>query len=225
VHIRIDGVVQGVGFRPFVRRLAARHALAGFVGNDDQGVFIEAEGDEASLLSFVRALRTEAPPLASIVAVDVARIAPVGGRAFDIVDSHRTGDRRARVAPDTATCADCVGELFDPTNRRFLYPFINCTNCGPRFTIVRDVPYDRADTTMADFAMCSVCAREYHDPDDRRYHAQPVCCPACGPSLWFEQPAGSRLGAYHLAVLARDAGTVARLRARKHREERPFALP
>jgi len=184
-RIRVAGIVQGVGFRPFVHALAAEFGLAGFVGNDESGVLIEVEGPPAALTGFVAAIRERPPSLAVVTGVDVAPVAVVGDASFTIAPSSARGPRSTLISPDTATCADCLRELCDPADRRFRYPFINCTNCGPRFTIVTGVPYDRASTTMAPFPMCAECAREYADPADRRFHAQPVCCPACGPSLRF----------------------------------------
>jgi hydrogenase maturation protein HypF len=181
----VAGIVQGVGFRPFVHGLAAELGLAGFVGNDETGVLIEAEGPPAALSEFVAALRDRPPALAVVTDVAVTPLPPAGDAAFAIVASTACGPRTTLVSPDTATCADCLAELADPTDRRYRYPFTNCTNCGPRFTIVARVPYDRPFTTMAPFPMCADCAREYGDPADRRFHAQPVCCPACGPRLWF----------------------------------------
>jgi hydrogenase maturation protein HypF len=184
-RIRVEGIVQGVGFRPFVCGLAAEHGLAGFVGNDEAGVFIEAEGPLSIVDMFVGDLRRRAPVLAVIERLRTSRRRPTGQRGFRIVTSAGGGARRALVSPDMATCADCLAELWNPDDRRYRYPFINCTNCGPRFTILTDVPYDRAVTTMRDFPMCAECAYEYADPANRRFHAEPVCCPACGPSLRF----------------------------------------
>jgi hydrogenase maturation protein HypF len=246
-RVRVEGIVQGVGFRPFVHALAGRLGLAGLVGNDAGGVFVEVEGAAETVERFLQALAAEAPPLAVIERVTATRLAPTGAEGFAIAPSRAGGERQALVSPDTATCADCLAELADPADRRYRYPFINCTNCGPRFTIVRDVPYDRPATTMAAFAMCPDCAREYHDPADRRFHAQPVCCPACGPSLALVdregRPAGGGplagaaarlragsvvavkgLGGYHLAADAASEPAVAALRARKHREDKPFAV-
>src|SRR5262249_33358610 len=181
--IRVEGIVQGVGFRPFVYSLATGLGLGGLVGNDVDGVFAEVEGPPTAVREFLRSLETNAPPLARIGRITATDLPPAGTAACRIVASDQVGARRTLVAADTATCADCLRELSDPADRRFGYPFINCTNCGPRFTIVRDVPYDRPLTTMAGFAMCERCAAEYHDPADRRFHAQPTCCPACGPRL------------------------------------------
>ena len=243
----MEGTVQGVGFRPFVHGLATRLGLAGLVRNDAGGVVVEVEGDPERVAAFREALVRQAPPLAVVERVTVDATAPQGSTAFVIVPSSAEGDRRALVAPDVATCEDCLRELDDPADRRYRYPFVNCTNCGPRFTIVRDVPYDRPNTTMAGFPMCAECKEEYHDPTNRRFHAQPVCCPACGPSLRLLDAEGEPLagdpveraaelllaghvvavkglGGYHLAVDALLPDAVAALRARKRREEKPFAL-
>ncbi len=192
--VRVEGIVQGVGFRPFVYALAGRLGLGGLVGNDVDGVFIEVEGVPAAIDEFLTRLRRDAPPLARIGRVTTRALAPRGPGPFLIVASEPGGTRRALVSADSAACPDCLRELADPADRRFGYPFINCTNCGPRFTIVRDVPYDRALTTMAGFAMCAACAAEYHDPANRRFHAQPTCCPACGPALALLGPGGGAPG-------------------------------
>jgi hydrogenase maturation protein HypF len=245
--IRVEGTVQGVGFRPFVYSLATGLGLGGHVGNDADGVFAEVEGAPAAVDEFLAALERDAPPLARIERVATKNIPPNGSAAFEISPSGPGGPRNTLIAADSAMCADCLRELTDPADRRFGYPFINCTNCGPRFTIVTDVPYDRAATTMAAFAMCDRCAAEYHDPADRRFHAQPVCCPACGPRLSLRHPDGSAihgdpvqaaatllrrgqvlavkgLGGYHLAAGATHEAAAAALRARKHREDKPFAV-
>ena len=254
--VRVEGVVQGVGFRPFVYTLATGLGLTGLVGNDLDGVFVEVEGPLAAVSEFLLLLERDAPPLARIERVTTRAITPRRSASFAIAASEAAeppgpggaaGRRRTLVSADTATCADCLRELIDPADRRFGYPFINCTNCGPRFTIVRDVPYDRPLTTMAAFAMCEQCAAEYHDPADRRFHAQPTCCPACGPRLALLDPAGNALdgeplmraaellrqgrvlavkglGGYHLAADAACEEAVALLRARKHREDKPFAV-
>jgi hydrogenase maturation protein HypF len=247
LRVRVEGVVQGVGFRPFVHGLASELGLSGLVGNDTAGVFIEVEGLGEVLDRFVAALEDEAPPLAVIDRVATEVIAITRSRGFAIVASDPGGERQTLISPDTATCDACLAELFDPGDRRSRHPFINCTNCGPRFTIIRDVPYDRPLTTMAGFAMCADCRREYEDPGDRRFHAQPVCCPACGPSLCLLDRAGAPIsgdpvagavgllaagrvvavkgvGGYHLAVMAGSEPAVAALRSRKHREDRPFAV-
>jgi hydrogenase maturation protein HypF len=232
---RVEGVVQGVGFRPFVYGIARHHGLGGFVLNDGSGVLVEAEGGIDELDAFAIALRAAAPPLARIDAIRTEALAPVGELMFTIAASTATG-RSALVPADVATCDDCLRELFDPADRRYRYPFVNCTNCGPRFTIVRSVPYDRANTTMAGFPLCADCRREYDDPADRRFHAEPVCCPACGPrlSMPLERAvellregaivAVKGLGGWHLACDAASADAVAALRSRKHREEKPFAV-
>jgi hydrogenase maturation protein HypF len=243
--VRVEGVVQGVGFRPFVYALATGLGLTGLVGNDLDGVFAEVEGPAAAVGEFLRRLERDAPPLARIERVTATAITPrrPAEAGFVIAASDaQTGLRRTLVSADTATCADCLRELGDPADRRCNYPFINCTNCGPRFTIVRDVPYDRPLTTMAPFVMCERCAAEYHDPADRRFHAQPVCCPACGPRLALNDDATDPLraaaellrhgqilavkglGGYHLAADAGCEQAVAALRARKHREDKPFAV-
>lgn len=246
-RLRVAGVVQGVGFRPFVHALAGRLALSGLVGNDAAGVFIEIEGHPDTVTRFHEALRHEAPPLAVIERIVLEPLPPRGGHGFVIVTSRGNGSRRTLISPDTATCDDCLRELFDPADRRYRYPFVNCTNCGPRFTIIRDVPYDRPNTTMAGFPMCPACAAEYQDPADRRFHAQPVCCPDCGPSLRLSDRDGTDLpgdpveacaellrtgqivaikglGGYHLAVDARAETAASTLRSRKHREDKPFAV-
>ncbi len=247
VRVRVRGTVQGVGFRPYVYRLAGELGLAGFVFNDAHGVVAEVEGVDIAVEAFVARLGPEAPPLAVVEAVASEARPACGEHRFTIRESPLGETPDAPVTPDTAVCADCLRELRDPADRRFRYPFINCTNCGPRFTIVRGVPYDRPLTTMADFAMCPACRAEYEDPGDRRFHAQPNACPVCGPSLTLvgEAPAGigdaalagavaalrrgqilavKGIGGYHLACRADDERAVATLRARKHREEKPFAL-
>lgn len=253
VHARVAGIVQGVGFRPHAHRLAKELGLAGEVGNDARGVFVAVEGDHDRVEGFLARLVAEAPPLVRIDRIDTEWADPTGATGFAIVASTAGGDRTALVSPDVATCDDCRGEVADPGDRRHRYPFTNCTNCGPRYTIVRDVPYDRVNTTMAGFALCSACQSEYRDPSDRRFHAQPVCCPACGPSVTLlGGSAGGRperlaegddairataerlytggvvavkgLGGYHLAVLASDEAAARRLRSRKHREDKPFAI-
>ncbi len=236
VRARVEGTVQGVGFRPFVYRLAGELGLAGWVLNDERGVLLEIEGDAGSVSSFMRRLAADAPPLAVVERVRSEELTPVGESGFAIVASERHGDAYAPVSRDSATCDDCLRELFDPADRRYRYPFVNCTNCGPRFTIVRGVPYDRPLTTMAGFTMCDACRAEYEDPGDRRFHAQPNACPECGPSLSVPLPAirdhllagaivaVKGLGGYHLACRCDDEAAVAELRQRKHREEKPFAL-
>jgi hydrogenase maturation protein HypF len=236
VRVRVEGVVQGVGFRPYVHRLAAELGVAGFVRNDERGVVIEAEGAPDAVEALLARLPAEAPPMAVVDRVTREDIPPRGEGGFAIEPSERGVSADALVSPDAATCEACLRELFDPGDRRHRYPFINCTDCGPRFTIVRGVPYDRPLTTMAGFEMCARCAAEYHDPADRRFHAQPNACPACGPRL--DHPldevvaalaggaivAVKGIGGFHLACVASDERAVATLRARKHREEKPFAL-
>src|ERR671933_851499 len=180
-RFRVAGVVQGVGFRPFVYGLARRHELGGFVLNDGWGVVVEAEGPAATLDDFARALADEAPALARVETVAAEPMPPLGEREFRIETSVAASGRTALVPADVATCDDCLRELFDPGDRRYRYPFVNCTQCGPRFTIVRGVPYDRPLTTMAGFRLCAACRAEYDDPADRRFHAQPNACPRCGP--------------------------------------------
>ena len=245
---RVQGTVQGVGFRPFVARLAGEMELAGWVRNEGGAVALEIEGEPARLEQFGRRLLGEPPPAARVDAVAWHACAPTGERGFRIARS--TGEaRQPAIPPDLAMCAACAQEIDDPAARRHAYPFTNCTGCGPRFTIARGLPYDRARTSMAGFAMCPDCAREHGDPGDRRYHAQPIACPACGPTLALRDPAGALLarggealdhaiealrrgrilalqgvGGYQLLVDAGDQGAVQRLRARKHRPEKPLAV-
>jgi hydrogenase maturation protein HypF len=251
VRARIEGTVQGVGFRPYVYRLADELGVAGHVLNDSRGVVVEVEAPEETVERFLARLPAEAPPLATVERVTAEQVEELGERGFSIRESPAGGVPRAAVTPDSATCGDCLAELFDPADRRYRYPFTNCTNCGPRFTIVQDVPYDRPNTTMAAFAMCRACRAEYEDPADRRFHAQPNACPDCGPQVRlayaggraFADP-GARdaveaaaralrdgaivavkgIGGFHLACLARDEDAVAELRGRKQREDKPFAL-
>ena len=242
--------MQGVGFRPFVYALACKHGLAGTVRNDAEGVRIEVEGEPEELERFRRALEEEAPPLAVIEAVEWRPLAARGAAGFRIEESREGPRRQALVSPDVATCGDCLAELLDPDDRRYRYPFTNCTNCGPRFTITRQVPYDRATTTMARFEMCPDCRREYDDPTNRRFHAQPNACPICGPQVKLLDRFGhglqakqedrirhaarmlrgraivaiKGLGGYHLACDPFDERAVKTLRARKVRQDKPFAL-
>jgi hydrogenase maturation protein HypF len=249
LRLQVAGVVQGVGFRPFVYRLALRHGLAGWVRNSAGDVQIEVEGGPAALDAFVRELRSEAPPLARIELVETETCVPAGWETFTIRESRDEPDRRQPVAPDVALCAACERELFDQANRRYRYPFITCTDCGPRFTVIEAMPYDRERTSMRAFAQCPECLREYRTPGDRRYHSETNSCPACGPRLWLERPGGRPLapfadplasaarllragavvalrglGGFHLAVDATNEAAVERLRARKHREAKPFAV-
>ena len=246
LRITIHGVVQGVGFRPFVYRLAHRLGVDGSVANNGDGVLIHAGGGSAALDRFVAALREEAPPASRIVRVS-AMPAEQPEPGFRILASAREGRPSTQIAPDIAVCEDCLAEIRDPGNRRHRYPFTNCTNCGPRFSIVEHVPYDRAHTSMRVFALCPECEREYHDPLDRRFHAQPNACPVCGPRLcWLDgngqavdgdpltltahalaegQVVAIRgLGGFHLAVDAASEEAVARLRQRKHRPSKPLAV-
>jgi hydrogenase maturation protein HypF len=234
--VTVRGTVQGVGFRPFVYRLAARHSLGGWVRNSTGAVEIEVEGDPDGLRRFVAQLTAEAPPLAAIDEVRTSAMPARGERGFQIERSRRDAGEFQPVAPDAATCDDCVRELFDPDDRRFRYPFVNCTNCGPRFTIIEALPYDRPATTMRAFRMCEACRREYDDPGDRRFHAQPNACWDCGPRLSTPVEtavaalraglvvAVKGLGGYQLACDARDEEAVVRLRRRKRRPSKPFAV-
>jgi hydrogenase maturation protein HypF len=234
-RFRVKGVVQGVGFRPFVYGLAHRQGLGGFVLNDGDGVVIEAEGTPTLLDGFLALLREEAPELARLDSLSVEQLRADGQGEFEILPSSAAGSS-ALIPPDVATCDECLRELFDPADRRYRYAFVNCTRCGPRFTIVRSVPYDRANTTMACFPMCANCRREYEDPANRRFHAEPTCCPACGPQLSMPVEdavallregailAVKGLGGYHLACDAANEPVVARLRGRKVREAKPFAV-
>lgn len=247
VRLHVTGVVQGVGFRPFVHRLALRFGLAGWVRNQAGEVAIALEGDAGAIRDFVGALRAEAPPLARIERLDETPHAPVGLTGFDIAPSHDDPTRRQPVSPDVATCAACEAELHDPADRRHDYPFITCTDCGPRFTVIGAMPYDRERTSMAAFTPCPACLAEYQTPGDRRHHSETNSCPACGPRLWLEgvpgAPTGAAalaaaaallragrvvavkgLGGFHLATDATDDAAVRRLRERKHREAKPLAV-
>jgi hydrogenase maturation protein HypF len=266
LKLTVRGAVQGVGFRPFVFRLASEPGLAGWVNNSPQGVFIEVEGPRAELEKFLLRLEIEKPPRSFIQSLEASWLDPVGYTTFEIRPSETGGNKTALVLPDIATCPDCLREIFDPKNRRHGYPFTNCTNCGPRFSIIESLPYDRANTSMKAFTMCPQCRAEYDDPRDRRFHAQPNACPVCGPQieLWRIGPAKRErnaanfseaqnqprfagrgynvlpaatqairegkivavkgLGGFHLMVNAQDDDAVRRLRERKQREEKPFAL-
>jgi len=260
-RLEIAGRVQGVGFRPFVFRLAGELGLCGFVGNNERGVFIEAEGPGRALGSFAARLRDELPPLARISSLDIRDLPTRGDQTFRIAPSEAGADQQAEITPDAATCADCLAEMNDPRDRRYRYPFINCTNCGPRYSIIRGVPYDRPGTTMARFTMCPECRAEYEDPGNRRFHAQPNACPVCGPSIRLVDARGrgiaedgrviaddgraiagdalkacadrlrageivavKGLGGFHLACRADSDEAVGRLRKRKNREAKPFAV-
>ena len=251
--IRVRGVVQGVGFRPFVYRLACANTLNGWVLNAEEGVEIHLEGAETGLEAFVRDLKAQPPPAASIAEIHVQPAQPIGLNKFTIRESQRRQRPTVRISPDLPICNDCFTELFDPTNPRYLYPYINCTNCGPRYSVVLALPYDRPNTTMKPWPLDEYCAAEYSNPDNRRFHAQPVACPACGPTYYLHPPldatqkdarsrkedsirgaarllhagailAAKGLGGYHLACDARNPVAVAALRDRKYRKEKPFAL-
>jgi hydrogenase maturation protein HypF len=249
IRIIIRGAVQGVGFRPFIYRLATEMSLPGWVVNSPQGVFIEVEGEKPRLDAFLLRVEREKPPRSFIQSLEFSFLDPMGFTHFEIRDSHQGGEATTLVLPDIATCADCRKEIFDPKNRRHLYPFTNCTHCGPRFTIIESLPYDRIHTTMKIFEMCEGCRQEYENPLDRRFHAQPNACPRCGPhlELWNETGkilsthheallgaveairqgkvvAIKGLGGFHLVVDARNEKAVLELRERKRREEKPFAL-
>jgi hydrogenase maturation protein HypF len=247
-RICVHGVVQGVGFRPFVYTAAAAHGLSGSVRNDSSGAIMEVEGDEQDIAAFLSLLVRRPPPLAVIEGIDDQDIPVVGGTGFEIADTSRSSGGRTLASPDVAMCADCAAELCDPADRRYRHAFVNCTNCGPRFTIITSLPYDRAATTMARFPMCADCVREYSDPGNRRFHAQPVCCPNCGPALRFRSHGGltadaedglhrarrllrdggilavKGIGGYHLACDAGNGAAVAELRLRKQRGDKPFAV-
>jgi len=244
----VTGQVQGVGFRPFVYRLATELGLAGFVTNNSAGAIVEIEGPASSCKLFEKFIVSKAPPLARIGRIEREELSVQGARGFRIDVSRREGSPTAEITIDTAVCEQCLAEMFDPANRRYRYPFINCTNCGPRYTIVTSIPYDRPNTTMARFAMCELCRAEYEDPASRRFHAQPIACSVCGPKLTLLDEKGrpiecddeiaatagllregkivaiKGLGGFHLAVRARDDGAVRRLRQRKHRDHKPFAM-
>ncbi|HEX4227940.1 MAG TPA: carbamoyltransferase HypF [Bryobacteraceae bacterium] len=246
--IRVGGVVQGVGFRPFVYRLAHANGLGGWVLNRDNGVEIHVEGGEAGLQSFLRKLTTNAPPAADISSLESLECEATGLAEFTIRDSQRSGSPSVRISPDLPVCDECLAELFDPADPRYLYPYINCTNCGPRFTVIEGLPYDRARTTMRQWPLDDFCAAQYQDPLDRRFHAQPVACPNCGPHYFLEYAgcivkgdassikaavelliAGSivaikGIGGYHLSCDATNSNAVGELRARKFRKEKPFAV-
>jgi hydrogenase maturation protein HypF len=251
VRIHITGIVQGVGFRPFVYGLAVRWALKGWVRNSSAGVDIEVDGTQGDLQAFIDALQSEAPPLARIDSLQVEWLPAVNFSTFEIVHSDGKSGDFVPISPDVSICPDCLQEMLDPSNRRYRYPFINCTNCGPRFTIIKDIPYDRPKTTMGHFELCPACQAEYDDPLDRRFHAQPVACPDCGPHIWLESLAEQKrviankefavqaarkslaagktlaikgLGGFHLACDATNTSAVDELRRRKLRVDKPFAL-
>ncbi|MBI3824046.1 MAG: carbamoyltransferase HypF, partial [Planctomycetes bacterium] len=247
--LTVRGAVQGVGFRPFIFRLATQNNLGGWIQNTPQGALIEVEGSPQHLDAFVEQLQREAPAVAVIHRIESTQMEALGCTTFAIRDSSQAGPRAAWIMPDLATCSDCVREIFDPRDRRYRYPFLNCTLCGPRFSIVERLPYDRPNTSMRQFRLCADCEREYHDPHDRRFHAQPIACAACGPRLQLcndsktvradgdpallQAPHAIRdgaivamkgLGGFQLLVDARNDEAMRRLRERKGREEKPFAL-
>jgi hydrogenase maturation protein HypF len=236
LRITLRGAVQGVGFRPFVYRLATEMNLTGWVLNSSAGLVVEVEGSPDRLAVFEQRLERERPKASVVTVHESEWISPEGSTGFEIHASDNDSSKSVNVLPDLATCAECRDELFDPANRRFHYPFTNCTNCGPRYTIVLDIPYDRPNTSMREFVLCPACRQEYENPTNRRFHAQPNACPVCGPKLnsTIEQTAEALgqgkivalkgIGGFQLLVDARNAAAVARLRQRKHREEKPFAL-
>jgi len=252
LKVTARGAVQGVGFRPFVYRLAMELGLHGWVSNSTQGVLIEVEGSRAGLETFLLRLGAERPPRSFIQSLEASWLDAAGYAGFGIRESERGGAKTALVLPDIATCPDCLREIFDPANRRYFYPFTNCTHCGPRYSIIRALPYDRGNTSMSGFALCHECQAEYDDPGDRRFHAQPNACPACGPRIEVWDGAGKvltgsgksedalrtavealragaivavkGLGGFHLMTAAHDESAVRRLRERKHREEKPLAV-
>jgi hydrogenase maturation protein HypF len=247
--LHVTGIVQGVGFRPFVYGLAIRYGLTGWVRNTSAGVDIEIDGEPESISHFTESLRSELPPLARIDDLEVKPRSAYGYSTFEIFQSEVISGAFQPISPDVSTCPDCLAEIFDPSSRRYLYPFTNCTNCGPRFTIIKDIPYDRPNTTMATFAMCPNCENEYKNPLDRRFHAQPIACPNCGPHVWLEDHESRRitkgddaipmvqkflaegkiiaikgLGGFHLACDATNQAAVSELRQRKLRVDKPFAV-
>jgi len=249
LKITVRGAVQGVGFRPFVHRLATGLGLAGWVNNSCAGVFLEVEGPRQAVESFLLRLEAEKPPRSFIQSVETSWLDPAGYKIFEIRPSETSDERTALVLPDIATCPDCVREIFEAGNRRYLYPFTNCTNCGPRFSLIESLPYDRGNTAMKRFALCPQCQAEFNNPLDRRFHAQPNACPDCGPRLQLWDRSGKQLqlgheallasarqlrqggivalkglGGFHLLTAAHDDAAVRRLRELKHREEKPFAV-
>ncbi len=249
-HIRVNGIVQGVGFRPFIYRLALEHNIKGYVLNDTEGVTIEAEGEEKALKRFIKAIKEDFPPLAIVQEVKIEEKEVNHFEKFWIEKSRTTEKKITFIPPDTNICKDCLKEFFDPKDRRYHYPFIVCTHCGPRFSIVKDIPYDRHNTSMAEFPMCPECKKEYEDPLDRRFHTQPTACPVCGPKLFLYKNdktlisedideivkrvyhslksghivAIKGVGGYHLACDATNNKAVLKLRERKRRPFKPFAL-
>ena len=247
LEVKIKGIVQGVGFRPFIHRLVRRHDLCGTIRNTSSGVTMELEGEQGEISAFLQELPHEAPPLAVIEEIRSRELPMRGFETFTIIGSERQEERNTLISPDISICDDCLRELRDPADRRYRFPFINCTNCGPRFTIIEDVPYDRPKTSMKAFPMCPDCEREYHDIENRRYHAQPDCCPVCGPRVSYRDGTGrpvegdaielarealkagkivavKGLGGFHLACRCDDPEIAAELRRRKQRDEKPFAV-
>lgn len=248
IRYLFSGVVQGVGFRPFIYRLAVKNGLRGFVQNRPDGVLIEVQGSVAAIDSFLAGVRQELPPLADVTNISSKDIATQPDDNFRIIESERRGDGDVHISPDIAICKDCLKELFDPLDRRYRFPFINCTNCGPRLTIIKSIPYDRINTSMACFPLCPQCQAEYENPADRRFHAEPNACPLCGPQIQLLDATGNKvntdepiktaigllkegkvlaikgLGGFHLSVDAGNDEAVRRLRSRKFREEKPMAI-
>lgn len=246
--IKVNGIVQGVGFRPFVFRTAHRFSIKGIVKNQSDGVLIDIEGEKDNLSHFLDCLKKSPPPLTRIDSITVDKSKQVGYSEFKIEESKKGREKKTFISPDIATCEDCLRELFNPADRRYLYPFTNCTNCGPRFSIIEDVPYDRENTTMKEYEMCLECKEEYENPLDRRFHAQPDCCPECGPTVYLiDSEKGTKIekapventalllkkgliiaikgiGGYHLACNAVNEDVVKKLRKRKFREGKPFAI-
>ena len=246
--IRIEGVVQGVGFRPFIYRLAEESNLKGYVRNTSKGVEIEVEGDRNKVDKFPSIIKKKAPPLARINRISTQNISFKGDSAFNIKNSNNTSNTIAMIPPDISICNDCVNDITTPDNRRYQYPFTNCTNCGPRFSIIKNLPYDRSQTTMKSFEMCKKCKKEYNNSLNRRYHAQPNACPECGPHIWLLKNSGDKystsgpikttirllkqgkiiavkgLGGFHLMCDAKNKKVVTKLRKRKKRPEKPLAL-
>ncbi|MCX7858132.1 MAG: carbamoyltransferase HypF [Deltaproteobacteria bacterium] len=247
--IKVHGTVQGVGFRPYVYHYAKNLHLKGKVFNSGEGVVIDVEGFREGLLTLLKILKESPPPLARIDHIEFKEEPPCNYCSFVIVESEVDTEKKALIPPDVATCTDCKNDILNPNDRRHMYPFTNCTNCGPRFTIVTTIPYDRENTSMNKFKMCSLCEKEYHDPSDRRFHAQPVCCPSCGPTLWVVDPYGNKvadqkdwlffiwdrlkegkivalksLGGFHLCCDARNEKAIAELRLRKKRPKKPLAV-
>ena len=249
IHIAIRGAVQGVGFRPFIYKLANELNLSGYVLNNSSGVFIEAEGNEPILRTFLSRIEADKPKLSVITSLEHSFLDPLGYSKFEIKESQENEDISALILPDIAVCDDCLKEMLNPNDRRYLYPFINCTNCGPRFSIIESLPYDRPNTSMKNFKMCDKCREEYENPSDRRFHAQPIACPECGPQLFLWDENGNiisekqsalkqtinfirqgkiialkGLGGFQLLVDSTNDEALRELRKRKHREEKPFAL-